>query len=156
MNNIEQPRIVIAATNSGAGKTTITNGILACLKELALNVQPYKIGPDYIDPGFHSLASKKQCHNLDTWLVPSEKIKEIFLQTATNSDIAVIEGVMGLYDGGTNGISSTATIAKLLQAPVVLVIDAKSMGDSAAAIALGFKNYDPELNFAGVIINRLG
>lgn len=156
MNNIEQPRIVIAATNSGAGKTTITNGILACLKELALNVQPYKIGPDYIDPGFHSLASEKQCHNLDTWLVPSEKIKEIFLQTATNSDIAVIEGVMGLYDGGTNGISSTATIAKLLQAPVVLVIDAKSMGDSAAAIALGFKNYDPELNFAGVIINRLG
>ena len=90
MNNIEHPRIVIAATNSGAGKTTITNGILACLKELALNVQPYKIGPDYIDPGFHSLASKKQCHNLDTWLVPSEKIKEIFFWISNLSKIISI------------------------------------------------------------------
>ena len=156
MTKINQPRIVIAATNSGAGKTTITSGILACLRELNFNVQPYKIGPDYIDPGFHSLASGKQCHNLDSWLVPTEKIQNIFLKTANGSDIAVIEGVMGLYDGGTNGISSTAAIAKLIQAPVVLVIDAKSMGDSAAAIALGFKNYDKDINFAGVIINRIG
>jgi cobyrinic acid a,c-diamide synthase len=150
------PRIVIAATNSGAGKTTIVTGILAAMKEKGYKVQSYKIGPDYIDPGYHQLASGKLGHNLDSWLVSEKKINEIFFKTAAEADIAIIEGVMGLYDGGRKGVSSTATIAKLLNAPVVLVIDAKSMGDSAAAIALGFKLYDPEVNFAGVIINRLG
>ncbi|MCR5559420.1 cobyrinate a,c-diamide synthase [Schwartzia sp. (in: firmicutes)] len=154
--NTKIPRVVIAATQSGSGKTTIVTGLLAALRAKGLKVQSYKIGPDYIDPGYHKLASGRPAHNLDTWLVSKEKLNEIFQKTAQDADIAVIEGVMGLYDGGKNGISSTAEIAKLLDAPVLLVINAKSMGESAAAIALGFKNYDPTVDIRGVIINRLG
>ena len=150
------PRLVIAGTHSGVGKTTIVTGLLAALKERGLRVQAYKVGPDYIDTGFHSLACGRASHNLDTWLVPQAELTELFLDTAADSDIAVIEGVMGLYDGGRNGISSTAAIAKQLAAPVVLVIDASSMGESAAAIAFGYKNYDPAVNLVGVIINRIG
>lgn len=150
------PRIVIAATQSGSGKTTIVTGLLAALKEKGLKVQSYKVGPDYIDPGYHEIASGRPGHNLDTWLVTEEKLAEIFAKTADDADIAIIEGVMGLYDGGKNGISSTASVAKLLDAPVLLVINAKSMGESAAALALGFKQYDPTVNIAGVILNRLG
>ena len=149
-------KIIIAATQSGAGKTTIVTGIIAALKNRGLKVQSYKIGPDYIDPGYHSLASGRPCHNLDTWLIPSDKIEEIFLNTSSDANISIIEGVMGLYDGGKNGISSTAQIAKILNVPVILVIDVKSMGESAAAIALGFREYDKNLNFAGVILNRIG
>lgn len=150
------PRIVIAATQSGSGKTTIVTGLLAALKEKGLKVQSYKVGPDYIDPGYHEIASGRPGHNLDTWLVTEERLAEIFARTADDADIAIIEGVMGLYDGGRNGISSTASVAKLLDAPVLLVINAKSMGESAAALALGFKQYDPTVNIAGVILNRLG
>ncbi|MBU2703013.1 cobyrinic acid a [Sporomusaceae bacterium BoRhaA] len=156
MNKVTIPRIVIAGTQSGVGKTTIVTGLLAALKQQGLKVQSYKVGPDYIDPGYHALASGQAAHNLDTWLIPPEKIQSVFIQTARGNDIALIEGVMGLYDGGKNGISSTAAIAKLLDAPVILVIDAKSMGESAAALVLGFKQYDPELKLAGVIVNRLG
>lgn len=154
MNKI--PRIVIAATSSGSGKTTIVSGLLGAMRDAGKIVQSYKIGPDYIDPGYHQLASGRIGHNLDTWLVPAEKINEIFYKTAKTADIAIIEGVMGLYDGGRKGISSTAAIAKQLNAPVILVIDVKSMGDSAAAIALGFREYDHSLNLAGVILNRVG
>ena len=150
------PRIIIAGTQSGVGKTTIVTGLLAALKQQGLTVQSYKVGPDYIDPGYHQLASGKVAHNLDTWLVPSDKVLPIFANTAKGNDLVIVEGVMGLYDGGRQGVSSTAAIAKLLHAPVVLVIDAKSMGESAAAIALGYKMYDPEVNLVGVIINRLG
>jgi len=150
------PRIVIAGTQSGVGKTTIVTGLLAAFKQRGLNVQSYKVGPDYIDPAYHTLASGKPTHNLDTWLIPPEQVLPVFLETAAVSDLVIIEGVMGLFDGGKNGISSTASIAKLLQAPVLLVIDAKSMGESAAAIALGFKQYDRDVNIAGVIVNRLG
>ena len=153
---INIPRLVIAATQSGSGKTTIVTGIIAALRACGLKVQSYKIGPDYIDPGYHSLASGRPAHNLDSWLLPNDKLKEIFMNTSSDSDIAIIEGVMGLYDGGKNGISSTAEIAKLLEAPVVLVIDVRSMGASAAAIALGFREYDKDVNFAGVILNRVG
>ena len=148
-------KIVIAATQSGSGKTTIVAGILSALKNRGLKVQSYKIGPDYIDGGFHEIASGKPAHNLDSWLV-GDKTADIFFETAKDSDIAIIEGVMGLYDGGRNNISSTAEISKILSAPVILVIDAKSMGASAAAIALGFKNFDSDINFAGVILNRVG
>ena len=150
------PRLIIAATQSGSGKTTITAGLLAALKNRGLNVQAYKVGPDYIDTGWHELASGKISHNLDSWLVGEDKLKEIFIETASRADISVIEGVMGLYDGGRGGISSTAEISKLLDAPVILVIDAKSMGTSAAAVALGFREFDKTINFAGVILNRLG
>ena len=154
MNEI--PKIVIAATQSGSGKTTIVTGILSALKNRHLKVQSYKIGPDYIDPGYHSLATGRPAHNLDTWLVPKSKIIDLFNKTAQDIDIAIIEGVMGLYDGGKNGISSTAEIAKILNAPVILVIDVKSTGESAAATALGFREYDKDVNFAGVILNRIG
>lgn len=153
--NKNYSRLIIAATQSGSGKTTIVSGILAALKKRGLKVQAYKIGPDYIDPGFHEIASGRPSHNLDTWLVGEKKLAEIFLSTFGDSDIAIIEGVMGLYDGGRGGISSTAEIAKILNAPIVLIIDAKSMGTSAAAIALGFREFDKEINFAGVILNRV-
>ena len=150
------PRIVIAATQSGGGKTTLVTGLLAALRARGLTVQSFKVGPDYIDLGYHRLASGRTGHNLDTWLVPEARLAEIFARECAGADIAVIEGVMGLYDGGRRGISSTAAIAKALDAPVLLVIDAKSVGASAAATALGFRVYDARLNLAGVLLNRLG
>lgn len=150
------PRVVIAAPMSGSGKTTVVTGILAAMRVHGVKAQSYKIGPDYIDPGYHALASGRPAHNLDTWLVSKERLADIFISTMANADVAVIEGVMGLYDGGKNGVSSTAEIAKLLKAPVLLVVNAKSMGESAAALVMGFKQYDPEVNLAGVILNRLG
>ncbi|MCR5833207.1 MAG: cobyrinate a,c-diamide synthase [Selenomonadaceae bacterium] len=150
------PRIIIAATQSGAGKTTITVGLIAALKNRGLNVQSYKTGPDYIDTGWHQSVNGKPSHNLDSWLVGKDNIKNIFANTAKAADISIIEGVMGLYDGGRNGISSTAEISKLLGIPVVLVIDAQHMGTSAAAIALGFREFDKSVNFAGMILNRIG
>ncbi|SFB08221.1 cobyrinate a,c-diamide synthase [Selenomonas ruminantium] len=154
MKNIS--RLVIAATQSGAGKTTIVTGLLAALRQRGLSVQSFKAGPDYIDPGYHALASGQPAHNLDSWLTPKEILPEILAAEAESADIAVVEGVMGLYDGGRQGISSTAEIAKIIKAPVLLVIDAKSMGASAAAIAQGFRDYDPSVKLAGVILNRLG
>ncbi|EKU71750.1 cobyrinate a,c-diamide synthase [Selenomonas sp. F0473] len=150
------PRIVVAATQSGGGKTTLVTGLLAALRARGLTVQSFKVGPDYIDLGYHRMASGRAGHNLDTWLVPESRLTEIFARECEGADIAVIEGVMGLYDGGQSGISSTASIAKALHAPVLLVIDAKSVGASAAATALGFRTYDADVNLAGVLINRLG
>ncbi|MCR5029964.1 MAG: cobyrinate a,c-diamide synthase [Selenomonadaceae bacterium] len=150
------PRVVIAAPMSGSGKTTVVTGLLAAMRAHGVKAQSYKIGPDYIDPGYHALASGRPAHNLDTWLVSKERLADIFISTMADADVAVIEGVMGLYDGGKNGVSSTAEIAKLLKAPVLLVVNAKSMGESAAALVLGFKQYDPGVNLAGVILNRLG
>lgn len=150
------PRIVIAATQSGGGKTTLVTGLLAALRARGLTAQSFKVGPDYIDLGYHRMASGRTGHNLDTWLVPEVRLTEIFARECAGADIAVIEGVMGLYDGGQRGISSTAAIAKALDAPVLLVIDAKSVGVSAAATALGFRSYDSQLNLAGVLLNRLG
>ncbi len=156
MENINLPRLVFAAPQSSSGKTTIVTGFLAALNERAIKVQPYKVGPDYIDPTYHALAAKRQGHNLDTWLVQEEKLAQLFASTAKDADFSVIEGVMGLFDGGKGGISSTAQIAKKLKASVVLVINCRSMGESAAALALGYQKYDADLNFAGVILNGLG
>ena len=150
------PRLIIAATQSSSGKTTITTGLLGALKNRGLDVQPYKVGPDYIDTGWHTLACGKSSHNLDSWLVGANRLTEIFTATSRGADLSVIEGVMGLYDGGRAGVSSTAEISKLLDAPVVLVIDAKSMGASAAAVALGFREFDRSVKLAGVILNRVG
>ena len=155
-NQYSIPRIVIGATQSGSGKTTIVTGLLAALKERGLTVQSFKVGPDYIDPGYHELASGRAAHNLDTWLTPKQVVPAIFAAACEGADIAVVEGVMGLYDGGRQGVSSTAEVAKLIDAPVLLVIDAKSMGASAAAIAQGFRDYDKTVQLAGVILNRLG
>ncbi len=156
MKEVNIPRVVIAATQSSSGKTTVVTGILRALKNREMVVQPFKVGPDYIDPSYHGMAAGRAGHNLDTWLVDESKINDLFVHETEGADIAIIEGVMGLYDGGKNGISSTAQLAKKLNAPVVLVINVQSMGDSAAAIALGFKLYDEEVNLAGVILNRLG
>lgn len=149
-------RLVVAATQSGCGKTTLTCGILAALKKRGLAAQAYKIGPDYIDPGYLAQASGRAAHNLDTWLMDEAAMTRLFAENASRADLAVVEGVMGLYDGGRGGVGSTAEIAKKLRAPVALVIDCKSMSDSAAALALGFREYDRGLDFRGVILNRLG
>ncbi|MBR2214140.1 MAG: cobyrinate a,c-diamide synthase [Selenomonadaceae bacterium] len=150
------PRLIIAATHSGAGKTTMVTGLIAALRERGLKVKGYKVGPDYIDPTYHTLAAGSPTHNLDTWLMPPATLRRLFATENQGADIAIIEGVMGLYDGGLKGVSSTAEIAKLLHAPILLVLDVKSMGASAAAVALGFCNYDPEVNIAGVLLNRVG
>jgi len=157
MNDLKKfPRLVIAATHSGAGKTTLTCGIISAFRKRGLKVQPYKVGPDYIDTGFHELAAGRPAQNLDSQLVGSENIVDVFNSAYGNADISIIEGVMGLYDGGRGGISSTAEIAKILDAPVILIIDAKSVGTSAAAIALGFREFDKNVKLAGVILNRVG
>ena len=150
------PRLVIAAAHSGAGKTTVVTGLLAAMRRQGRIVQSFKVGPDYIDPGYHRLASGRAGVNLDTWLTSKEQLPGSFAMEMEGAELALIEGVMGLYDGGRQGISSTAEIAKLLKAPVVLVIDAKAMGASAAALALGFREYDKEVQLAGVILNRAG
>lgn len=146
-------RIVIAGSGSHSGKTTVSCGLLEALRHRGFSVAAYKTGPDYIDPQFLRRAGKCEAYNLDTWLMSAEKARDLFAMTSAGKDIAVIEGAMGLYDGGAN---STASIAKLLQAPVILVVDAKSLGESAAAVALGFREYDRDVNFAGVILNRTG
>ena len=156
MRNENFPRIVLAGVSSGVGKTTIVTGLLRALKDAGLRVRPFKVGPDYIDPGFHAKAAGRDSYNLDTWLVPEERLVSTFRKLAGDADISVIEGVMGLFDGGGKGVSSTAHIARLLDAPVILVMNCKSMGQSAAAVALGYRNYAPDIKLAGVILNQLG
>ena len=153
---INMPRLVIAGVSSGVGKTTLVSGMLAAFKARGQHVQSFKVGPDYIDPGFHQLASGRPSHNLDTWLVAPQDLNQVFWEAAKGADIAIVEGVMGLYDGGREGVSSTAAIAKWLDAPVVLVVNSRSMGESAAAVVLGFRAYDPNVKLVGVILNQVG
>ncbi len=147
-------RIVIAGSGSHCGKTTLTCGLLEAFRHRGFSVAAYKTGPDYIDPQFLRIAGKCEAYNLDTWLMSADRTRELFVRTSGGKDIAIIEGAMGLYDGGLQ--HSTASIAKLLNAPVILVVDARSLGESAAAVALGFREYDRDVNFAGVILNRAG
>jgi cobyrinic acid a,c-diamide synthase len=151
------PRIIIAGTQSGVGKTTIATGIMGALKNAGYTVQGFKVGPDYIDPSYHTAVTGRLSENLDTWLVPQSQIREVFNQTTKDADIAVIEGVMGLFDGlsGVDETGSTGQIAKLLNCPVLLVIDVHNTVRSAAAVAAGFKNFDPEVKVVGVILNNV-
>ncbi|MGQ9512613.1 cobyrinate a,c-diamide synthase [Thermodesulfitimonas sp.] len=151
-------RLVIAGASSGAGKTTVAVGLMAALTQRGLKVQGFKTGPDYIDPGFHTAATGRISRNLDTWMLPPDAVREVFLRGACGADIAIIEGVMGLYDGvgSGSGPGSTAYLAKLLCAPVVLVLDVRGMAASAAAVVLGFREFDPELGLAGVILTCAG
>jgi cobyrinic acid a,c-diamide synthase len=151
------PRVIIAGTHSGAGKTTIATGLMGALKNAGYTVQGFKVGPDYIDPSIHTAVTGRLSESLDTWLVPQNQILEVFNQNTKDADVAVIEGVMGLFDGlsGVDETGSTSQIAKLLNCPVILVIDVKCMVRSAAAIAAGFKNFDKKVKVAGIILNNV-
>jgi cobyrinic acid a,c-diamide synthase len=151
------PRIVIAGTHSGCGKTTVASGIMAALTARGLKVQPFKIGPDFIDPTHHTKICGRISRNLDPFMMGEDGCIDTFIRVTQGADIAVIEGVMGLYDGveGTD-LASTAHVARILQAPVVLVVDAKGMSRSAHALIDGYCRYDPTLVFPGVIFNRIG
>jgi cobyrinic acid a,c-diamide synthase len=155
------PRVVIAAPGSGHGKTSVTTGLLAALRLRGLTVSPHKVGPDYIDPGYHALAAGRPGRNLDPWLVGEAQIEAMFLRGATvpaPADIAVIEGVMGLFDGasGHGDFASTAHVARLLAAPVILVVSAQGISSSAAALLHGFATFDPRTRIGGVIFNKVG
>jgi len=156
--SIHLPRLVIAAPHSHAGKTTITLALMAALSRRGLRVSPFKVGPDYIDPQLHRRAAGRASYNLDTFLVRSDGVQETFAHAIRDADIAIIEGVMGLFDGSspTSRVGSTAEVATLLQAPIVLVVDASGMAASVGALVRGFRTYDPEAWVAGVILNRLG
>jgi cobyrinic acid a,c-diamide synthase len=150
--------ILIAGTASGVGKTSIATGLMGALNRRGLKVQPFKTGPDYIDPGYHTAATGEISRNLDTWMLSRESILELFNRAALGKDIAVIEGVMGLFDGrtATTDEGSTAELAKILAVPVLLVLDARKGARSLAAIAAGYRDFDPSLNLAGVILNGIG
>ncbi|MFI6036738.1 cobyrinate a,c-diamide synthase [Streptomyces sp. NPDC051315] len=151
------PRLVVAAPSSGSGKTTVATGLMAALSARGLAVSPHKVGPDYIDPGYHALATGRAGRNLDAYLCGPELIAPLFRHGARGCDIAVVEGVMGLYDGaaGEGELASTAQVAKLLRAPVVLVVDASSQSRSVAALVHGFASWDPEVRIGGVILNKV-
>ncbi|MFH8257282.1 cobyrinate a,c-diamide synthase [Streptomyces roseolus] len=150
-------RLVIAAPSSGAGKTTVATGLMAAFASRGLAVSPHKVGPDYIDPGYHALATGRPGRNLDAYMCGTELIAPLFAHGSRGCDLAVVEGVMGLYDGaaGQGELASTAQVAKLLRAPVVLVVDASSQSRSVAALVHGFASWDPEVRLGGVILNKV-
>lgn len=149
---------VISAPASGSGKTTVTLGLLAAMTKRGIPVQPFKVGPDFIDKGLHEIAAGVPSHNLDGWMLKMETNQWLFARAAAGKKVAIIEGCMGLYDGfdGTSERGSTAEMAKWLELPVILVIDAYSMSRSAAAVVRGFREFDPDVEIAGVIFNRVG
>ncbi|TQR99472.1 cobyrinate a,c-diamide synthase [Paenibacillus ottowii] len=155
---VRRSRIVVAGTGSGAGKTTVTLGLMKAFADSGLRVQGFKCGPDYIDPTYHTAATGTPSRNLDSWMTSPDTVRETFIRASEGADLSVIEGVMGLYDGKDplSNIGSTAEIAMLTDSPVLLVVDVRSMARSAAAIVLGFQRLEPKLHIAGVIVNRCG
>ncbi|MGW5635956.1 cobyrinate a,c-diamide synthase [Streptomyces sp. NPDC003832] len=151
------PRLVIAAPASGSGKTTVATGLMAAFTGRGLAVSPHKVGPDYIDPGYHALATGRVGRNLDAYMCGPELVGPLFRHGARGCDLALVEGVMGLYDGaaGQGELASTAQVAKLLRAPVVLVVDASSQSRSVAALVHGFASWDPQVRIGGVILNKV-
>ncbi len=143
---------------SGSGKTTITAGLVAAFAARGLRVAPFKVGPDYIDPTYHSLAAGRASRNLDAWMLPEDRLSQLFARGAQDADLALIEGVMGLFDGfsGDDDTGSTAHVARILNAPVLLVLDVSAMARSAAALVQGIRDFDPRVHVAGVILNRVG
>lgn len=150
------PRIVIAGDRSSSGKTTIVAGLLSALVRMNLNVQAFKVAMDYIDPSYHTWITGRFCRNLDGYLMSESRVLEIFNHASRDADIAVIEGVRGLYEGYEGDAGSTAQIAKMLRAPVILVVDARSITRSAAALVRGYMDYDRDVQIRGVILNKLG
>jgi cobyrinic acid a,c-diamide synthase len=151
------PRLVIAGTHSGVGKTTATLAILGALKRKGRRVQAFKAGPDFIDPGHHSMVTGRPSRNLDGWMLGESVNRAIFRRAAGDADLSIIEGMMGLFDGSSpvNEQGSTAELAKQLSAPVLLVVDASAMARSAAAMVRGYAEFDPILRVAGVLFNRV-
>lgn len=150
---MSRPALLIAGTHSGCGKTTLTLGVMAALARRGLAVQPFKCGPDFIDPSLHRMVTGRISRNLDVRMCGAEFVRRSFARNAAGCDCAVVEGVMGLFDGGEG---SAAVLAKTLDLPVVLVIDVRSAAESVAAVAHGFATLDPELRLAGIICNRVG
>ena len=156
------PAVVIAAPASGSGKTTVATGLIGALRAAGHRVAPFKVGPDYIDPGYHALAAGRPGRNLDSVLVGEDLIGPLYRHGSAGCDIAVVEGVMGLFDGRIDGAmtgpaaGSTAQVAALLGAPVILVVDAKGQSHSMAALLHGFSTFDGNTRIAGVILNRVG
>jgi cobyrinic acid a,c-diamide synthase len=153
---MKYPRLIIAATKSNSGKTTITCGLIRAMQNKGLNVASYKSGPDYIDPSYLNRSSKSVSRNLDSYLMPKNNLLVLFAHSFGQNDIALIEGAMGLFDGqGSTGKGSSAHLSKTLKCPVVLIIDASHTGSSIAATAYGFNNLDPEVDICGVILNNV-
>jgi cobyrinic acid a,c-diamide synthase len=150
---MKRSAFVIAAPYSGSGKTTITIGLLRALYRRGDNPKPFKCGPDYLDPFHHEVAAKRYSYNLDAYMASEDHVKYIFKREMQQEGVAVVEGAMGMFDGAKRSVGSAAHIAKTLNIPVVLVIDARAMAYSAAPLLYGFKHFDPEINIAGVIFN---
>jgi len=148
---------MIAGTNSGCGKTTVASGIMAALVKRGLKVQPFKVGPDYIDPMFHSFITGTGSRNLDSWMLDRDTLIYLFKRSAKSADISVVEGVMGMYDGlgGRDDTGSSAHVSKIIRCPVILVIDGEGMSLSIAAIVKGFRDFDRNVAIKGVIINNI-
>lgn len=149
--------LVIAGTHSGVGKTTVALALMAALRQRGLTVQPFKVGPDFIDPGHHSAVCGRVSRNLDTWMLTESTVRSIYHRAAADADVAIIEGVMGLFDGRgpDDPRGSTADVARVLRAPVVLVVDASAVAGSIAAVVKGFREFDPQVDVRGVICNRV-
>src|ERR687891_44920 len=150
--------IVVAGTHSGVGKTSVTLALTAVLRRRGLTVQPFKVGPDFIDPPHHPRAAGRPAHNLDGWMLPRKANLDLFATHTADADVAVIEGMMGLFDGADprSNSGSAAEMASWLSAQVLLVIDASAMARSAAALVHGYTTFDPDMRIAGVIANRVG
>ncbi len=151
------PRVVIAGTHSGVGKTTVATGLVAALRETGHRPAAAKVGPDFIDPGYHALASGRPPRNLDAWLCGESAVAPLAARAGADSDLLIVEGVMGLFDGAGDGtVSSTADVARLLEAPILLVVDASAMSASVAAVVHGYATLQPDLSIAGVVLNQVG
>ncbi|MBI4634638.1 MAG: cobyrinate a,c-diamide synthase [Deltaproteobacteria bacterium] len=150
------PRIVIGGTHSGTGKTSLAIALTSALKRRGLRVQTFKVGPDFLDPTYLTVASGRPCYNLDGWMMGKDYVTSLFGRTTGEADIAVIEGVMGLFDGADAATAegSTAEIARWLEAPVLLVIDARGAARSIAALVKGYTSFEPDVRVAGVVANR--
>lgn len=151
------PRVLIAGTHSGVGKTTVTLALLAAFRAKGRTVQPFKVGPDFIDPGHHQMACGRESRNMDGWMLGAVVNRRIFQEAAHGAGLSIIEGMMGLFDGSSpvKETGSTAEMAKQLKAPVLLVIDGSAMARSAAAMVHGYATFDSSVNVAGVIVNRI-